>query len=339
MQRAQSIVILLIVACLIILLGQLAVASDSDYAELLYSFQTSELPWENDATWIIDVFFSPNEEFLAVAGRYHEFSILILETETGEVALELEGHTHAPRWVTWSPDETQIASGSYDRSVIIWDADSGDILQTFTYDDAPEWVAYSPDGKYLYTYVRHNGMYKQDTQTWDVVASRGDVTAGEGRIHVASLSPDGDRVALRVDAPRSGISVWDTNTFETIVELPQRMLLKFMSLEWSPDGNYIAGCGNAGIVVWDANTYETVAEVYGQTGILYETSWSADSKYLAAGCNSNNLFVWETENYELVYSDPTGSTILGLDWSAKGNYIATGTSGESMLRVYRWLAN
>jgi WD40 repeat protein len=45
-------------------------------------------------------------------------------------ATYLQGHTHAVFSVAWSPDGRQLASGSFDRSIRVWDATTGACVAT-----------------------------------------------------------------------------------------------------------------------------------------------------------------------------------------------------------------
>ena len=63
----------------------------------------------------------------------------IWNVNTGEVLRTLTGHAASVESVAWSPDGTQLASGSYDNTVIIWNVDTGNVLQTLTVD-TDSWV-------------------------------------------------------------------------------------------------------------------------------------------------------------------------------------------------------
>jgi WD40 repeat protein len=59
----------------------------------------------------------------------------------------LSGHEDELTSVAFSPDGTRIVSGALDRSVRLWDAESGELLATLVaHDDAVHSVVFSPDG-------------------------------------------------------------------------------------------------------------------------------------------------------------------------------------------------
>ena len=63
-------------------------------------------------------------------------------------ATTLKGHTGYVRSVAFSPDGRRIASGSFDRTAKVWDAETGqEILSLKGHRDGVAGLAFSPDGK------------------------------------------------------------------------------------------------------------------------------------------------------------------------------------------------
>src|SRR5690242_3914959 len=76
----------------------------------------------------------------------------------------LKGHTNLVECLAYSPDGKTLASGSFDRTIKLWDVQTGKEKRTLTgHTYSVECVAYSPDGKTL-----ASGSIDRTIKLWDV---------------------------------------------------------------------------------------------------------------------------------------------------------------------------
>ncbi|KAM0363091.1 hypothetical protein ACHAPK_011229 [Fusarium culmorum] len=65
--------------------------------------------------------------------------------------LTLEGHSDSVSSVVFSHDSKKVASGSYDKTIRIWDAETGECEETVPLDDFAHVSSFAPDGRGIIT--------------------------------------------------------------------------------------------------------------------------------------------------------------------------------------------
>lgn len=136
----------------------------------------------------------------------------------------LTGHEDWVRGVAYAPDGLTAVSASSDRTLIVWDVQTGEIVRRFGGDGSghTDWVwsaAYSPDGAYVLSGSSDRTLILWDVATGAVVRRFGTAfnAAGEGHQDVVSavaFSPDGARVLS--GSWDTTLILWDVATGEAI---------------------------------------------------------------------------------------------------------------------------
>ncbi|KAG4427648.1 hypothetical protein IFR05_016868 [Cadophora sp. M221] len=104
----------------------------------------------------------------------------------------LEGHSGSVMSVAFSPDGTQVVSGSSDQTVRLWDAATGALQQTLEGHSNWVWsVAFSPDGTQVVS-----GSDDQTVRLWDAAtgALQQTLEGHSNSVMSVAFSPDGKHI-------------------------------------------------------------------------------------------------------------------------------------------------
>ena len=117
----------------------------------------------------------------------------------------LKGHEDSVISVGFSRDGKQLASGSGDKTIKIWDVTTGKVLNTLKGHESRVWsVGFSPDGKKL-----ASGSDDKTIKIWDVTTGKvlNTLKGHESRVWSVGFSPDGQQLASGSDDKT--IILWD----------------------------------------------------------------------------------------------------------------------------------
>jgi WD40 repeat protein len=110
--------------------------------------------------------------------------------------------------VSFSPDGKQVASGSYDKSVKIWETSTGTCVSTLTgHSSAVRAVTWNPDGSML-----ASGSEDNTIKLWDAQSGKVNSTLIGHRYDspncTCTFDEDGDLEEVNLRCPVSGHSDW-----------------------------------------------------------------------------------------------------------------------------------
>ena len=307
-----------------------------------------------------------------VAGNVSKHFFTISEIPPYHIAM-FDGHTDRVYSMSFSPDGTILASGSYDDTIKLWNVATGKIITVLKQRRRVDSISFSPDGETLAINIHriklwnvatgtnittlkgHNsttnsvsfspdggtlasGSHDKTIKLWDV-ATGTNIATLEGHtksVNSVSFSPDGGTLAS--GSYDKTIKLWDVATGTNIATLEGHTSL-ISSVSFSPDGGTLAsGSYDKTIKLWDVATGTNIATLEGHTSLISSVSFSPDGGTLASGSHDKTIKLWDVETGENIVTFTDTSFVLSVLFSPDGTKLASGT-WEGTVRlwdVFEW---
>jgi WD40 repeat protein len=291
---------------------------------------------------VYSVAFSPGGDLLAVATNS---GVQLWNTSTwGLVARLPTQFQRGPVYrVAFNQDGALLASGSSDRSVVLWDVQSRTRVATLA-DDRQARVfalAFSPDGNLLVTGADDFALNVWDVKTHQRIGEP--LKQHADSVFDIAFSPGGASLASAGADKR--IVVWDVEG-QNVHPHDQRLsgyAEKYYSLAFSPNGEILASGSSSGQIVW---WYINAPRRFGESinhgrDDVYAVDFSPTADVLAAATWAK-VALWEggpqnapgkaRESLGSLKVDP-GEWLATVKFSPDGNRIAAGgyDSGDIFL--------
>ncbi|MBT9310638.1 NB-ARC domain-containing protein [Leptothoe kymatousa] len=201
-----------------------------------------------------------------------------LTAPDGALLRTFEGHSGEVMSVALSEDGRHALSGSYDKTMKLWDVTTGEALRTFEgHSGGVRSVALSEDGRHALS-----GSEDKTMKLWDVTTGEALRTfeGHSGWVRSVALSEDG-RHALSGSSDNT-MKLWDVTTGEALRTFEGHSGW-VGSVALSEDGRHaLSGSSDNTIKLWDLTTDNCLATFCGDHS-FYACDLSADGVTIVAG--------------------------------------------------------
>ncbi|KAF3153513.1 hypothetical protein TWF225_001947 [Orbilia oligospora] len=240
---------------------------------------------------------------------------------------KLQRHEDYVDCIAFSPNAKQLASGSYDHTIRLWDIATGQQLKTFTgHESVIKSIALIPEDNQLVS-CSENGI----VISWDLTTKEQAIkfeTGERSRLSSSALSSDGKQL---VTIQQSRCVLWDiatqrhTTLFEqSVTEFSRQVVLspnnkKLALVNLTDDGNQFK------IMLWDIDARterEVTAHKYYDWKRRPAIAFSPDSKHLVSAYNTT-VELWDFAKGQQVKSFEISMVFdNAIAFSPDGKYLA-----------------
>jgi eukaryotic-like serine/threonine-protein kinase len=275
----------------------------------------------------------------------------------------LNGHLGRVQAVAFSPDSSQVATGSHDGTIRIWDARTGRELRLLEgHGDAVSSVAFSHDGERIATASWDGTVIVWESDSGQVQAT----VPYSARILSVAFSPDGQQIVIGSEDNTASLwelstrqwvrsfeghagpvtstafssdgqwlltgsvdgtaRVWETRTGNQSLKLEGHTQW-ISSVALSPDDQrVVTASGDMTAKVWEAGTGAELFTLAGHTGAIESTAFSTDGQQIVTGSGDGTAKVWEADTgRELLTLRGHGDEVSSAAFSPNGKWVVTGS--------------
>ncbi|MBR8827457.1 MAG: WD40 repeat domain-containing protein [Gomphosphaeria aponina SAG 52.96 = DSM 107014] len=274
-------------------LAETEVNLEQEIAELEQSEQT-ELEWVYEQETLRYSRESDERTIVMVADpektKPADFSKLDLQQynsnlENFIIFRTLTEHSGTVRCLAITPDGEILVSGSYDKTIKIWQLATGEAIRTLkNHTGDIEALAISPNGKILASASDNNTI-----KLWELKTGR-QIDSMKGNYHTLAISPDGKILATSDN--QNYVNWWEMSKINEVQTCKGHSGTVYC-IAFSPTGDIlVSGSADQTIKLWDLNTGKEKMTLTGHTRKINCLIFSPDGKTLYSGSDDRSIKAW-----------------------------------------------
>jgi len=261
--------------------------------------------------------------------------------------LETIGHRSPISAVAIDPTAQQLATGSGEGTIRIWNLSAGRLDRALLADRPTGEIcslAWSPGGRYLASAYTTGRLLIWDLPAGAIVQ---EFPARSLQANAVAWSPDGTILAFvdadPADPQRDTVRLWDVSAGKMLSVLSGHEG-RVAAVAFSPDGKWLAtGGSDLKIRVWEVEFARQVREIRTEQyhrDTVYALAWSPSATMLASSCltqlSSHGIAIWDAQSGErlgVLDSHLCGDRSLAWLSDAK-TIVGTGGAFDHTLRIW-----
>ena len=211
---------------------------------------------------------------------------------TRNCSMTIAAHDGDVYTVEHHPGGEHFVTGSYDKTVKLFDLRTQQLTKTFTGHDASVSSAiFNPHGNLVISCSKDKTI-----KFWDILSGVCIKTLSEQMGEVTSVQINSNGILLLSSSKNSCNRLWDIRVGRPLPKRfkgHQNTSKNFVTAGFGPSERLIVGGSEDGAVyLWDAETTNFLQRLEGHTDIVYQTAWNNAQSLLASCSHDGTVKTW-----------------------------------------------
>ena len=270
-----------------------------------------------------DLAYHPDGSRIALTG---EGRVRVWDIEQRTPIVDLVGGSGFIYSVAYHPDGKYIAAGGLDRAIRLWNADTGQLLNTYNgHTGFVRGIDFSADGQRMIS-----ASEDKSVRLWEVESASAIATFHGHRHFVNCVAFSGNGKTVASGSLDQTVKIWFASGDQQLVYKGHTQEGHVRALAFSPSGAWLASGsirfpGPRGrLHVWDAQTGEQVVAFPQNVDEVSSIEFARDGRRLVAGHASGHVTVWEADTARLIHSSEAHiGEVADVAYSPDGAWIAS----------------
>lgn len=278
----------------------------------MLNVQFGENPFLSFECSVQDFCYSQSGRWLAVASD----NVFIFNADNYSKTRTLRNHTAAVYAVAFSPQENYLVSGSFDKTIKLWDAVTWKCLRTFEGHKATiNRVAFTKDESQIIS-TSDDSVLK----VWEINSGNCSFEISKGGDFLSQtfiFSPDGQYLAVgREDTP--SLQLWGLKNGHYCDKVFDGYTDVITSIVFSPDGGQlVSGCFDGDMRLCDLNNDNSL-KLFGHNDKITNIIFYSEGKQFISSSFDGSIRLWELATHQCFRVLMPGSPE---DWGTRVVYI------------------
>ncbi|KAJ3103794.1 hypothetical protein HK100_004146, partial [Physocladia obscura] len=244
--------------------------------------------------------------------------------------ITIEGHSSSVYAVAISTDGQFVVSGSSDKTVKIWDAQTGALQRTLEgHTDIVRAVAISTNGQSVVSGSSDKMVKIWDSQTGRLLRT---LEGHSDWVRAVAVSTDGQFIVSGSDD--ATVKIWDTQT-GTLQKILEGHDGSVYAVAISTDKQFVvSGCSDKTVKIWNAETGALQRTLESHSDRVRAVVISKDGQFIVSGSSDKTVKIWDVETGTLQrtlegHSDWVRAVTISID----GQFVASG-SDDATVKIW-----